>query len=141
MNKHDLENIHEYLNLERWEAYKEENGIETGQFLYTIPDYRFIRIMDLITLEIGERNSYIRELREENEILLEEVEMLQRNIKALLSKGESYDTAEECITTLFDKIEKERRPLSEIYKDMVRINKEKPTEEQLNILKESLKDE
>lgn len=120
-----MSKIHEYLTLERWEDYKEENGIDTGMFLYTIPDYRFERLIA------------------EAEILHEEVEMLQRNINSLLQviSGEyrTYTDAETAIDDLFNEINElkknqveteevktsnlqKRRPLKDIYTVMEEIN-------------------
>jgi len=38
--------------------------------------------------------------------LQEELEMLRRNLKSVLSKGSPYGTAEECVDDLFDSIKK-----------------------------------
>ena len=40
--------------------------------------------------------------------LQEELEILRRNLKSVLSEGSSHDTAEECVNDLFDSIKKDK---------------------------------
>lgn len=59
--------FHEYLEIERWEAYKEENGSGQNAFNYSLPDYRFERLfaeIETVKSQILKANEALKHIKD-----------------------------------------------------------------------------